>query len=320
VPELVAAGAVLWRPPVAVPVEARVEARVEVAVVHRPRYDDWSLPKGKPRKGEALPGTAVREVAEETGNTAVLGSRLGSTRYPVAAGEKTAHYWAARSVGGHFIPSEEVDDMRWLPPADAAELLSYPHDRVVLADIHLAASVTGTALLVRHAKAGKREEWQGDDDLRPLTAAGRRQAEALRALLPLFGPTRVYAAPVTRCRQTVERLAADLGVPVIDEPLLSEKGYLADPEAGRRWVIEIAAEPGPPVVCSQGGVIPDVLRRLAATSPYRLAVPDDPPSRKGSFWGLFLGTDRHDSATGQAAPSLLAADYYDDPLTVYRPG
>lgn len=319
-PELVAAGAVLWRPQAPDPVPDPAGAGVEVALVHRPRYDDWSLPKGKPHKGETLAATAVREVAEETGNTAVLGSRLGSTRYPVAAGEKTAHYWAARSVGGHFAPSEEVDDIRWMPPAEAAELLSYLHDRVVLADLHRAASVTGTTLLVRHAKAGKRGEWRGDDDLRPLTAAGRQQAEALRSLLQLFGPKRVYSAPVTRCRQTVERLAADLGVPVIDEPLLSEKGYLADPEAGRRRVIEIAAEPDPPVVCSQGGVIPDLLRHLTATNPYRLAVPDEPPSRKGSFWGLFFGPDQHDSAIQQAAPSLLAADYYDDPLNGHHPG
>src|ERR671917_1510797 len=88
---------------------------VEVALVHRPRYDDWSLPKGKPHSGETLPLTAVREVGEETGHTVALGARLGSTRYLVRWGQKVAHYWAARSTGGSFRPSEEVDELRWLP-------------------------------------------------------------------------------------------------------------------------------------------------------------------------------------------------------------
>ncbi|HEX2297305.1 MAG TPA: NUDIX hydrolase [Pseudonocardiaceae bacterium] len=299
-PELVAAGAVLWRRP-----DPGRPDTVEVAVVHRPHYQDWSWPKGKPVKGEALPATAVREVAEETGHTAVLGPRLGNTHYPVAAGMKIAHYWAAHSTGGRFEPSDEVDELRWLPPAEAAELLSYPHDRTLLDRLDLATSGTGTVLLVRHAKAGKREEWDGADELRPLTAAGQRQAEALRAVLPLFGVQRVYSPSLLRCRQTVEGLAADLGVPVIEEPLLSESGYPADPSAAQRRMAEIAAGPGPAVVCSQGGVVPDLVARLFKAA--ELDLPDQPPSRKGSFWALFFGGE---------SPSLTlrTADYYDDPL------
>lgn len=307
-PELVAAGAVLWR--------QNCDGVLELAVVHRPRYDDWSWPKGKPHAGESLPVTAVREVAEETGHIAVLGRRLGSTHYPVAAGPKVAHYWAARSAGGRFTPSEEVDQLRWLPVEEAAELLSYPHDRMLLADLDGATAVTTLIVLVRHAKAGSREEWTGEDTLRPLTMAGRRQAKALRALLPLFGAQRVYSAPPTRCRETVEGLAADLGAPVIDEPLLSEEGYRADPQAGQRRLTEIAAGTGPAAVCSQGGVIPDVVSRLAAAN--RLDLPDVPPSRKGSFWVLSFGgtgtSGAGPSDTG-TSPVLLAADYYDDPLS-----
>ncbi|MGQ0773025.1 MAG: NUDIX hydrolase [Pseudonocardiales bacterium] len=297
---LIAAGAVLWR-------RQSPGGRVELAVVHRPRYNDWSWPKGKPHKGELLPCTAVREVAEETGHAAILGPRLGSTRYPIAAGQKVAHYWAARSAGGRFTGSEEVDELRWLSASEAADLLTYPHDRTLLAGIELATAVTGTATLVRHAKAGRREEWDDDDALRPLTEEGRRQAAALRELLPLFGSKRVHSAPVARCRQTVEGLAADLGMPVIDEPLLSEEGYLADPRAGVRRLTDVAAGPGPAVVCSQGGVIPDVLSRLAdGAGPKQAQLP---PSRKGSFWVLSFGGDQ------PTAMPLLAADYYDDPLS-----
>lgn len=299
--ELVAAGAVLWRC-----ADSPEPGAVEVAVVHRPRYNDWSWPKGKPVPGEVLPATAAREVTEETGHTAVLGPKLGSTRYPVTAGTKVAHYWAAHATGGQFEPSDEVDELRWLPPAEAAGLLSYPHDQTLLARLRLATAVTGTVLLVRHAKAGKREEWDGDDALRPLTTAGWRQAEALRALLPLFGAQRVHSVPLLRCRQTVEGLAADIGVPVIEEPLLSEANFAADPQAALDRLIEIAPGPGQAVLCSQGGVIPDAVGRLARAS--GLELPDPPPSRKGSCWGLFF-------CDPPPSLSLLSADYYDDPLS-----
>jgi 8-oxo-(d)GTP phosphatase len=297
---LIAAGAAVWRP--------APSGEVEVAVVHRPGLDDWSLPKGKSHSGETLPATAVREVAEETGHTITLGVRLGSSRYWVTEGvEKVAHYWAARPTGGSFRPSAEVDELRWLPPMKAMDLLSHERDRTLLAGLDGASAVTATVLLVRHAEAGERETWPGDDDLRPLTAEGHRQAEVLRALLPLFGAQRVYCAPPLRCRQSVEDLAVDLGVPIITEPRLGEDGYLADPAAGRKRLIEIAAEPGgPAVVCSQGGVIPDLVGTLTDSAGL---MPRELPNRKGSYWGLFF-------ATGSPAPPvLLAADYYDDALS-----
>ncbi len=295
-PGLIAAGAVVW--------QRSPSGDVEVALVHRPRYNDWSLPKGKPHSGEALPLTAVREVAEETGHTVALGARLGSTRYPVTAGEKRAHYWAARATGGGFQPSAEVDELRWLPPEKASDLLSHEHDQTLLASFDGATAGTNTVLLVRHGEAGERQTWHGDQDRRPLTAAGHRQAEALRALLPLFGAQRVYSAPPVRCRQTVEGLAADLRVSIMEEPRLSEEGYLADPAASLGRLTEIATEPGgPAVVCSQGGVIPDLVGKLTAAAGLDLV---DVPSAKGSFWGLFFGGE------SPAQPILLAADYYDD--------
>ncbi|MGH3886212.1 MAG: NUDIX hydrolase [Pseudonocardiaceae bacterium] len=298
-PGLIAAGAVVW--------QRAPSGDVEVALVHRPRYDDWSLPKGKPHTGETLPRTAVREVAEETGHTVVLGSKLGSTRYLVRWGQKVAHYWAARPTGGSFSPSEEVDELRWLPVAKATDLLAHRHDRTLLAGLDGAISITNTVLLVRHGEAGERQAWQGDDDLRPLTTAGRRQAEALRALLPLFGAQRVYSAPPVRCRQSVEGLAADLGVSITKEPRLSEEGYLSDPAAGLGRLIEIAGEPGgPAVVCSQGGVIPDLVSKLTEAAGLDIA---DVPSRKGSYWGLFFGSE------SPAPLVLLTADYYDDALS-----
>jgi 8-oxo-(d)GTP phosphatase len=148
-PALIAAGAVVWQP--------SPSGDVEVALIHRPRYDDWSLPKGKPHPGETLPVTAVREVAEETGCTVTLGPRLGCTRYPVSAGEKVAHYWVARPTGGAFRPSNEVDELRWLPVPKALELLSHQHDQTLLAGLDAWTAVTTAVLVLRHADAGERE-------------------------------------------------------------------------------------------------------------------------------------------------------------------
>lgn len=295
-PALIAAGAVVW--------QRSPSGEIEVAVIHRPRYDDWSLPKGKAKAGEALPVAAVREVVEETGEAVTLGPRLGITRYPVPAGEKVVHYWAAPATGGSFCPSDEVDELRWLPVAKALELLSHPRDQALLDGIDAWTAVTASVLLVRHGEAGERENWPGDDDLRPLTAAGQRQAETLRALLPLFGARRVYSAPPLRCRQSVEGLAADLAATTVEEPRLSEEGYRSDPAAGRRRLLEIATEPGgPAVVCSQGGVIPDLVGTLAESAGIG---PLDVTTRKGSYWALFFGDGSSEF------PALLRADYYDD--------
>ncbi|MQA14139.1 MAG: NUDIX domain-containing protein [Pseudonocardiaceae bacterium] len=289
----------LWRPGPA--------GGAEVAVVHRPRYDDWSLPKGKPEDGEPLAAAAAREIVEETGHIPVLGQRLPDVRYPVPAGQKTVHYWTARVAGGAFEASEEVDELRWLRAGQAQQLLSYAHDRRLLAGLDGATTIDATILLVRHAAAGKREDWHGDDDLRPLSGTGKLQAEGLRRVLPLFGARRVHSAPRTRCRQTVADLAADLGVEVVDEPLLSEEGYWADPVAALRKVVSIAQPaPGSAVVCSQGGAIPHIIGSLRA----RVGQPEmNLRSRKGSFWLLGFST------TPGGVRRLVTADHHPDALS-----
>jgi 8-oxo-(d)GTP phosphatase len=278
---ILAAGAVLWR---------RAGDEPEIALVHRPRYDDWSLPKGKVDRGETLPFAAVREVAEETGHTARLGPVLGEVRYEVLEGPKTVRYWSARAVDGAFTPNHETDELRWCSPDDACGLLSYRRDIEVLHRFREVGVPDSLVLLVRHAKAGSRNQWDGDDDLRPLSSTGHDQAGRLAALLPLFGPERAFSAPPVRCRDTV----APLGLTVGEEPLLGEEGYWDDPAAGLARFREIAALPGVTVVCSQGGVIPDVVGALTG--------PDEVPSRKASTWVLGFGCGE-----------LRTADYYPHP-------
>ncbi|MDI5963629.1 NUDIX hydrolase [Streptomyces sp. SL13] len=123
-PLIRAAGAVLWRP-----AAASRDTGVEIALVHRPRYDDWSHPKGKLKRGEPDADAALREVREETGMDCVLGRPLPDIRYRVGDRWKLVRYWAARATGGEFTVNDEVDRLLWLDPADARAALTHPYDR-----------------------------------------------------------------------------------------------------------------------------------------------------------------------------------------------
>jgi 8-oxo-dGTP diphosphatase len=108
----------------------------EVAIVHRPRYDDWSLPKGKLRPGEDWEQAALREVREETGMRGELGEELEPVRYRDRKGRpKLVRYWLMRPLDGAFAPGDEVDELRWLEPERAVELLDYPHDRELVGSL-----------------------------------------------------------------------------------------------------------------------------------------------------------------------------------------
>jgi 8-oxo-dGTP diphosphatase len=124
-PDVRAAGGVVWRP--------GPHGEPEVLVVHRPRYDDWSLPKGKLDPGETDEECARREVEEETGLRCTLGAELASVSYVDRKGRpKEVRYWAMTVVDGSFVPSEEVDELRWLTVDRARSLLSYRRDGDVL--------------------------------------------------------------------------------------------------------------------------------------------------------------------------------------------
>jgi 8-oxo-dGTP diphosphatase len=112
----------------------RPDGEREVVVIHRPRYDDWSLPKGKREAGESDEDTARREVAEETGLVCRLGPFLGTVQYKDRNGRlKTVHYWAMEPIEDRgFSPGDEVDEWRWLPASEARRLISYDRDREIL--------------------------------------------------------------------------------------------------------------------------------------------------------------------------------------------
>jgi len=290
---VLAAGAVLWRPD-------GDSGRPLIAVIHRPRYNDWSLPKGKVDPGENEAVAAVREIREETGQQAHLGRRLCRISYPIPIGTKVVDYWAARALGGDFAPNKEVDEILWLPLEEAGERLTYPHDRKVTALFANKPADTGTVLIVRHGTAGRRARYHGEDSRRPLDRKGRAQAESLVPQLLAFGASVIYAADRTRCVQTVEPLAHNLDVPISVEPTLTEEAYAEHPKAAHRRVLEIAALGGTPAICTQGRVIPYLIDWWCARDGVK---PDRSRNRKGSTWVLSLDQDR-----------LLAADHLPSPL------
>ena len=288
-----AAGAVLWRPD-------SESGEPEIAVIHRQRYDDWSLPKGKIDPGETEPVAAVREIYEETGQLSHLGRRLCRVTYPIPIGTKVVDYWAARGVGGEFSPSREVDQLLWLPLAEAMQRLTYPHDRKVTAQFADRPVDTRTVLIVRHATAGRKARYQGDDTQRPLDRTGRAQAKSLVPQLMAFGASALFAADRARCVQTIEPLARKLDLPIAVEPTLTEEAYAADPEAARQRLTEIVGLGGTPAICSQGRVIPYLIDWWCERDG---VTPDKSRNRKGSTWVLSLSGNR-----------LIAADHLPSPL------
>ncbi len=290
---ILAAGAVVWR-------SVEGSSNLEVAIIHRPRYDDWSLPKGKVDPGETEPAAAVREIHEETGHRAHLGHALGSVRYQVVQDVKRVRYWAARDLGGDFTATAEVDDLVWLPAKDAMGKMSYPHDRKVLRRFTRVPADTKTVLVVRHGTAGRKKRYKGDDRNRPLDKHGRAQAELLVGQLLAFGPTSLYATDRLRCIQTIEPLADELGLDIALEPTLTEEAYWQNRRKARQRVLEIAAADGTPVICTQGKVIPDLIQWWCERDRVK---PDKSRNGKGSTWVLSMH-----------AGKLIDADHIASPL------
>ena len=282
--EIRAAGAVVWRP---------VTGGPEVALVHRSRYDDWSLPKGKPLAGEHVLLTAVREVAEETGIRVVLGRRLPSTHYQLHGNRpKTVDYWAARPAGGPqpgFVPNDEVDEVAWLSVAAARDRLSYPHDAGVLDEFAAGPPDTTPFILVRHASAGDKDGWRAaghDDDLeRPLDDEGRRQRLTLSTLLQCYATGQVLSSRAERCTATVQSYAEATGQHVHPDPSLTLG--LAGAADVRRRVDEILGSGLPAVLCGHRENLSLIVEEACAVLSAK--VTESAPLPLAGFWVLHVG-------------------------------
>ena len=292
-----AAGGVVWRS-----TDGASGGDLEVAVIHRPRYDDWSLPKGKLAPGESHLEGAIREVHEETGYRVQPGRSLGDVRYLKDSGgaprEKVVHYWAMKAIGGAFSANREVDEMRWLSIDDAREQITRALDREVLERFAQRPPLTGSVLLVRHSSAGSRAKWDGDDELRPLDEDGEEQAEELVRLLSRFEVDEILSADYVRCLQTVLPLSESIGVPVKETPLLSEQGFPGHEEEAVELLRKLGRPGRAAVACSQAGVIDELVERLASAD--GLEVEEPFSLKKGGVWALAF--DDHELVGAERLP------------------
>ncbi|UZN02481.1 NUDIX hydrolase [Cellulomonas sp. S1-8] len=282
-----AAGALVWR------VRA---TRLQVALVHRPRYRDWSWPKGKLEPGELAPVAAVREVEEETGMSVVLGLPLPGLEYGLADGrDKVVHYWAARQAGrGDDAPLRarppvphadraEIDHWEWFDVPEAGRRLTRRADREpldALAEAHDKGRLDTRAVVVaRHGQARKRHLWGGTEDDRPLTGLGLRQAAAITPVLAAFGVARIVTSRWERCAATVAPYAAAAGLEPDVADVLTESQHEESPGRVAAAVRAVMDTRQDTVLCTHRPVLPTVLDVLSAHSPRPVAdsLPVDNP-------------------------------------------
>jgi 8-oxo-dGTP diphosphatase len=258
-----AAGALPWR---------RQRGGLQVALVHRPRYDDWSWAKGKLDPGEQFPVAAAREVQEETGYAVRLGRSLPTSTYTLldrtgARVTKEVRYWAAEVIAGDGILEHEIDEVAWLDVVSASTRLDYARDRDQLRALvraeHEGTLATWPIALIRHAHAIPRGSWSGDDDrLRPLDRAGKERAREIAPLLGAYDVRRLVSSDALRCTDTLGPYAAAIKARTHLRPGLSEEGHGVDPAQSLRALARLITRGKPAALCSHGPVLPGLLDHL----------------------------------------------------------
>ena len=255
--DVLAAGVVVFRP------------GRQVVLVHRPRYDDWSFPKGKLDPGEHPTAAAVREVAEETGLHVRLGPALGSQRYPNGARMKTVSYWTGRVVGDDdvsgYAVNDEIDEVAWFGRDEAFEQLTYPHDRDTLREALELRRKTQALVVLRHGAARSRQAWKHDDRMRPLVHAGLVQARRLVPVLAAYDVTRVVSSSSTRCTETVRPYVDTTGWKLELEDGLTEEDATA--ESVLRVVDGLVHGDEGAVLCGHRPVLPAIFDALGLADP-----------------------------------------------------
>ncbi|QNN54059.1 NUDIX hydrolase [Nocardioides mesophilus] len=256
--EIVAAGAVVAR---------KGPRGPQVLLVHRPKYDDWSFPKGKLDPGEHALAAAVREIAEETGLDVRLEAPLSDQQYLVGNGTvrpKRVHYWVGRPVGhddlSRYQRNAEIDELDWFDADDAAKQLTRDLDRATLEEFLAAPRRTTPLVVLRHAKARPRRSWTADDRERPLTDLGERQSDELVPMLAAYGVRRIVSSSSRRCWTSLAPYAHVTETDLEVTDALSEEDATADGVA--TVVADLMDSKRPAVLCTHRPVLPHVLAAL----------------------------------------------------------
>lgn len=255
---MLAAGVLAWR---------EKSSRIEVLLVHRPRYDDWSVPKGKLDKAETFPAAAVREVAEETGYRVRLHRPLPASVYLLPDGRtKIVQYWIgtvrAKDAPGPEDPTE-VDEVRWVGLDEAERMLTRHGDQVLVTTLRRFLEdetlETVPIVLQRHGAAMPRAKWRKGEKSRPLNSKGKKQAQALPGLIDAFDPTRVLSSPWKRCLATVEPFARIEGLTIRTKDELTEAGAEEHPSRTAAVIELVLHEGRGTVVCTHRPVLPTLI-------------------------------------------------------------
>ena len=273
---IVAAGAVIWR--------KNSEKKIEIAVVHRPRYNDWTLPKGKLESGETLISCAYREAQEETGLSFQFGPFLGSVEYLTVDGPKIASYWAAKYIpqNHNFTPNNEVDLLEWWDIEKALKTLTRTTDKEIVNKFSDSP----------YAKALAREEWQGEDEDRPLEVIGQNQARRMMVNLAPYQIVEIHTSDAVRCYDTVLAFARALSIDPLVTREISEYTFKKNKEKSLDFIKDLAEQvsksESATVVCSHNPVLPRMLGKLLKKS--KIADKEIPTGKlqPGDAWVLFL--------------------------------
>lgn len=255
------------------------KGRIKVLVVHRPRYDDWGLPKGKLDPGETDEEAAVREVLEETGYRCRIVAPLPETAHETKRGPKTVAWYAMRPLPDSpgFVPNEEIDEVRWLSPKRASATVDYDNDRRLIASANLEKLArTGAVWVIRHGVAMDKGSWKGDDNRRPLDARGLKQADRLAEILSDQGIDLVITSPAKRCRTTIAPIAKKVKASVIRDRRLTRNASRSDVASLLDRVTGHQA-----VICTHGETIPLILAEAARRG---AKVNPSAETAKGSAW------------------------------------
>ena len=284
--EIMAAGAVLYR---------INQEEIEIGLIHRPRYDDWSFPKGKIEFGESFLAAAHREVLEETGYAAKFGPLIAEIQYLAEGVPKRVKYWAAQAISEAkpITDLQEVDEFEWHSLKSAKAKLTHEEDRKVLKlfkEISPGIDQNSTLILLRHAKALKRVEWIGDDGDRPLDNRGQIQSEKFRSIYEAYEIDEIFSSDAYRCLETVKPLGRDLGITVGIASDISEYQYSRDKEKPLKFAKKFlkaskdSETPKTVLLCSHNPVLPKILKELAGA----MAVDEiDRGLEPGDGWVLF---------------------------------
>lgn len=256
-PKIIAAGAVVWR--------KSKKNVTEIAIVHRPKYDDLSLPKGKVEPNETLIGCAYREVLEETNLSTQFGPFLGDVEYFTPEGLKKVSYWSAKAIDGeaNFIPNQEVDKLIWLPISQAIEILTMETDKEIVARFANACYDSQPLILLRHAKALARSEWSSDDDDRPLDVIGQTQSKKLLSSYQAYNLAEIHTSDAIRCYDTVAPMAKSLGMNLNVSGKISESSFKKDKDKTFEYFKELIKSEKSILICSHNPILPKLLNKVS---------------------------------------------------------